>query len=125
MKLLTIAELKGRASEVFSSIIVFCPNFPPAAQTNAAKKFEQLNGIIDRALEMVRCDDARQWLRICLEEIEQSRKHYEEGDRKKGMDLIQRAEQHFKQAFATKGKAVRFVAGPSGPALDSDSGFPQ
>lgn len=125
MNTMTLAELKGRANEAFSSIILFCPDFPPAAQTSAPKKFEQLISIIDCVSEKVRSDDARQWLRVCLQEVQQARKSYEDGDRNKGKDLMQRAEEHFQRALARKAKAARFVAGQSGPAVDSDSGFPQ
>ncbi len=106
-----LAELKAGAKEVFSSIIVFCPDFPPAVQTSAPKKFEQLTSIIDRVSEKMRSDEARQCLRNCLQEVQQAQKSYEDGDRKKGKDLMQRAEEHFKQAFAKKAKAARFVAG--------------
>src|ERR1700743_3019738 len=103
-----LGELKNRASEVFSSIIVFCPDFPPAAQTSAVKKFDQLTDVVDRAMEKVRNVDAKQWLRICLREIQESQKSYQDGDHRKGKDLMQRAEQHFKQAFAKKRITARF-----------------
>ena len=125
MSTMTLAELKARAVEVFSSIIVFCPNFPAAAQTNTEKKFEQLIAILDSVSGKVRGEDAKQWLRICLSEVQQSRKHYDAGGRKKGMDLMQRAQEHFKQAFSQKPKVARFVAGLAGPTIDSENGFPQ
>jgi len=46
MKDVALSGLKNTATEVFSSIIVFCPNFPPAAQTNTAKKFDQLTDLL-------------------------------------------------------------------------------
>jgi hypothetical protein len=122
---MTLNELKSRANEVFSSIILFCPDFPPAAQTNTTKKFEQLTGIIDAVLEKVRSDDAKQWLRVCLQEIRQAQRHYEGGDRGGGMDLMQRAEEHFNQAFSKKETAPRFLVGDGGAAQDTDKGFPQ
>ncbi len=125
MNTTTLAELKSRASEVFSSIIVFCPDFPPAAQTSAPKKFEQLTDIINRLSEKVRSDDGKQWLRICLQEIQQAWKAYEDDDRKKGKDLMQRAEEHFKNAFSKNPPTARFIVGDSGTTLDETSGFPQ
>lgn len=122
---MTLSELRNRGNEVFSSIIIFCPDFPPAAQTTTGKKFEQLTAIIDRVLEKVRSDDAKKWLQICLQEAQQSRKHYEEGDRRRGVDLIQRAEEHFKQAFSKEQTAPRFVVGEQGSVQDTDAGFPQ
>jgi hypothetical protein len=119
-----IGELKSTVEEVFSSIVVFCPNFPPMAQTNTAKKFEQLTNLVDAVLERMQTGHAKQWLRICLQEIQQSWKHYEQGDRKQGRYLIQRAEEHFKNAFSKKQTTARFVVGESGEAQDADTGFP-
>ena len=64
-------------------------------------------------------------MNIGLQEIEQSRKHYEAGDRKQGRYVIQRAEEHFNNAFSRKQTVARFVVGGSGAALDEESGFPQ
>lgn len=122
---MTIASLKNRAKEVFNSIIIFCPDFPPAAQTNPAKKFEQLAAIIDALLEKVRAADANQWLRACMREVQQARKHYDHGERKKGMELMQPAEAHFDNAFSRNQTAPRLVVGNSGSVSDTESDFPQ
>lgn len=121
----SLSALKSRVDGVFSSILIFCPNFPAAAQTNVAKKFEQLNGIINAVLEKMRRDDAKQWLRMCLQEVQQSRKHYEDGDRDKGRELIQRAEEHFKNAFNRKVTAARFFVDDLGAIRDEEAGFPE
>jgi len=121
----TLAELKVRANEIFSSIIVFCPDFPAAAQTSASRKFEQLAHMLDAVFEKLRSDDAKQWLRICIQETQQAQKAYEDGDRKKGKDLMQRAEEHFKNALSKKQTTARFITGESGAVRNVDSGFPQ
>jgi hypothetical protein len=117
-------ELKDRAEGVFSCIILWCPDFPPAAKTTAAREFNELIELIHSILEGTRRDDSKQWLRICLDEVRQSRKHYENGNARKGRDLIQRAEEHFRNALAKKQIAPRFVVGESGLAQDADTGFP-
>lgn len=122
---MTIAEIKTRANEVFSSIIVFCPDFPAAAQTNTAKKFGQLIDLINEALEKLKSNDARQWTRICLQEVQEAQRHYESGDSKKGRNLTQRAEEHFLFAFSGKRTSACFIAGAPGAAADTDSGFPE
>lgn len=124
MNRMTLRELKNRANEVFSSIIVFCPDFPPEAQTSTQKKFDQLTKIVGAVLERTRNDDSKQWLRVCLQEIDQSRNHYEAGDRKQGRYVIQHAEEHFKDAISKKQTAPRFVVGESGATQDADTGFP-
>jgi hypothetical protein len=121
----SLGILRSRAAEVFSSILLFSPNFPPEAQTSTEKKFDQLIALVEQALERIRRDEAKQFLRICLQEIESSRKHYEDGDDQQGRYQIQRAEQHFRDAFLKKPKNTRFIAGESGAALDHQSGFPQ
>ncbi len=121
---MTLGELRGRATELFSSILVFCPNFPPAAHTTTAKKFEELEDVIRAVLERTRSQDGKHWLRVSQQEVQESRKFYEGGDRKKGRQKIQRAEEHFGNAFAKKEIAPRFIAGSSGPAQDVDAGFP-
>ena len=121
----TLRELKTRASEIFSSILLFCPNFPPMAQTNTAKKFAQLIDVIEAVLDEITDEGSINWLRIALKEANQSRKAYDEGNRNRGVDLIQQADEHFNNAFSKKVMAPRFTAGESGAALDDDSGFPQ
>jgi hypothetical protein len=122
---MTLAQLKSTASDTFSFIIGYCPNFPPSTKTNTSREFEELTGMLDAILEKTRSNVARQWLRICLQEVHESWKHYENQDRKKGIDLLQRAEEHFKDAFANRSPAARFVAGDSGPAYDGQTGFPE
>lgn len=125
MNTMKLNQLKQKANDIFSFIVVSCPNFPPETKTTTAREFDELTELVQSVMEGIRSDDAKQWLRICLQEVAQSRKHYEDGDRKQGRYVIQRAAEHFKQAFAKKVVAARFVVGSSGPALDNDSGFPQ
>jgi hypothetical protein len=120
-----LAEMRTRVSEIFSAILVFCPDFPPAAETSMTIKFRQLTEFIDAILERTRGEDAKQWLRICLDEVRQSLRYYEQGDQKMGRELIQRAEEHFNNTFSKKAIGPRFIVGESGPARDTDAGFPQ
>jgi len=122
--MMTLSELITRANEVFSSIILFCPDFPDAAQTNTAKKFGQLTNLIETVIQKINNEDATKFLRISLQEIQKSRRLYEEGRTDKGRDLIQKAEEHFKSAVTKRSSVPRFVAGASRAAQDADSGFP-
>ena|SRR5580700_2196993 len=124
MKPMAFSELKSRASDRFSYILVFCPNFPPATGTTTKTAFEKLIGFLDAIMEQTKSEEAKQWLRVCLQEVRQSWKSYEDGNLSEGRKLIQRAKQHFKNAFSKKPIAPRFSAGESGAALDNESGFP-
>jgi hypothetical protein len=125
MNKMTISELKRKASDIFSFIFVSCPNFPPETKTTTAREFDELAELIQAIMEGIRNDEGKQWLRICLQEVRESRKHYEEADRKQGRYVIQRAEEHFKQAFTKKPTSARFVIGDSGGVHDTESGFPE
>ena len=121
---MTLSELEVVANGIFSSILVFCPDFPASAQTSTTRKFEQLSQLIETALERIHSDDAKRWLRIALQEIQESRQYYERGDRKMGMTFIQGAHEHFKNAFSSKQTEPRFIGSETGSVQDSDSGFP-
>jgi len=75
-------------------------------------------------MEQKKSDRAKQWLRVCLQEVRHSWKHYEDGNFREGRKLTQRAKEYFKNAFSKKPIEARFVAGQTSAALDSDSGFP-
>jgi hypothetical protein len=120
-----LSEIKSEAKDMFSYILVFCPNFPPATGATTKTTFEKQIGFIEAILERTKGDEAKQWLRICLQEVRQSWKSYEDGNLVKGKDLIQQAEKHFKNAFSKKPIEARFVAGESGAAFDSEKGFPE
>jgi hypothetical protein len=80
--------------------------------------------LIDAITDHTRGDQPKQWLKICLQEVKQSWKSYEDGDITGGRKLIQRAEKHYDNAFSGKPIEERFIAGESDAALDSQSGFP-
>jgi hypothetical protein len=120
MKSMKFSELKNGASDRFSSILLFCPNWPPLAQTSTTEKFTQLIGFIDTIVEHTKSNEAKQWLRICLQEVRQSWKSYEDGNLLKGKDLIQQAEEHFENAFSKKPIEARFIAGRSGATFEKD-----
>jgi len=122
---MSLNEIKNRTDEVFSYILLFCPEFSDGRRTTIATEFERLTGLVHLALDKVRSEDARKWIRICLQELQQAQRSYETGDRKAGCYLIQKAQEHFKSAFTNKAIAPRFIVGSSGPATDQDSGFPE
>jgi hypothetical protein len=124
MSEMTPSEIKAKAKDIFSFILVFCPEFPTGTNTNIAREFDQLTELVGAALQKLKSEDAKQWLKICIQELRNSRTHYEKGDRKMGMDMIQRAQEHFENAFSRTPSTARFVAGESGPVADKDSGFP-
>ena len=123
MKAMAFNELKSEAGDRFSYILVFCPNFPPATGTTTKKAFEKLIDLIDAITEQTKSEDSKQWLRVCLQEVRQSWKNYDDGNQTEGRKLIQRAEEYFKSALSKKPIEARFVAGESGAALDSEKGF--
>lgn len=124
MNRMTPAELKRKATDIFSFILLSCPDFPAETETTTAREFDELTELIHAVMEGTHSEDGKQWLRISLQEVQQSRKHYEKGDRKEGRYVIQRAEEHFKNAFAQEKTDPRFVAEESGAAQDTDTGFP-
>jgi hypothetical protein len=120
-----IEELRTRITEVFSSISIFCPNFPAAAQTNTERKFGQLTEMVNTLLERAKDDAPKQWLRVSLQEIGESLQRYQEGNSQDGRKILERAEQHFKHAFSRKPTSPRFQVGESGSTQDTASGFPE
>jgi hypothetical protein len=125
MKTKTFSELKSEARDMFSFILISCPNWHPSLkQISTTKVFNDIIDLINAISEQTKGDDARQWLRVCLQEVRQSWKSYEDGNLKEGRKLIQRAEEHFKNAFSKKPVEARFVAGETGAAINSDCGFP-
>jgi len=80
--------------------------------------------LINAISDQIKSDEAKQWLKICLQEVRESWKQYEDGNLTQGRKLIQRARDHFNNAFSKKPIEPRFVAGESGAALDKESGFP-
>src|SRR6266487_2367391 len=125
MNKMRLSELRRKATDIFSFILVSCPDFPPETKTTTAREFDELTELIQGVMEGIRRDDGKRCMRICLQEVQHSRKHYEAGDRKQGRYVIQRAEEHFKNAFSKKESTARFGVGESGAALDAESGFPQ
>ena len=124
MKTMTYGELKSRARDRFSYILLGCPNFPPSTGTTTWSAFEKQVGFIDSMIEQTESEEGKQWLRVCLQEVRQSWKAYEVGDLSKGRKLIQLAKEHFDNAFVKKPIAPRFIVGDSGSASDADKGFP-
>jgi hypothetical protein len=127
MKTMAFSQTKQRASDGFSFILAFCPNKWPSILKgmNTAKAFEQLITYIDSIMEQIKNEESKQWLRICLQEIRQSWKNYDDGNLPEGKKLIQRAEEHFNNVFSKKPVEARFTAGESGAAADKKSGFPE
>jgi len=124
MKAKTFSEIKSEARDMFSFILISCPDWHPLLkEMTTAKVFNDMIDLLMALLERTKTDEAKQWLRICLQEVRQSGKHYEEGDLKGGRKVIQQAEEHFENAFSKKPIVARFVAGDSGAALDSEKGF--
>jgi hypothetical protein len=124
MKTITYSELKSDVKDRFSYILVFCPNFPPATGATTKTAFEKLIGSIDAITQQTKNEEAKQWLRLCLQEVRASWKSYEEGDIHKGAKQIQQARRYFSNALSKKPMEPRFIAGESGAALDDQSGFP-
>jgi hypothetical protein len=120
-------QLKQKASDGFSFILVFGPNNWPSILKgmNTAKAFEQLISLIDSVMQQLKNEESRQWLRICLQETRQSWKNYDEGKLTEGRKLIQRAKGYFDNALSKKPIEARFIVGESGGASDEKNGFPE
>ena len=125
MKKLTLTELKSEARDRFSYILVFCPNFPSGTKATTKTSFEKLIELIDAIVEQTKGEEAKQWLTVCLQEVRESWKYYDDGNIKDGRKTIQRAEEHFQNAFARKTTEARFVAGETDSAFDNENGFPE
>jgi hypothetical protein len=124
MKPMSLSQLKQRASDRFSYILIGCPNFPPATGTTTKTPFEKLTDFIDAVIEQTKSEEGQQWLRICLDEINTSWKSYEKGNLTEGRRLIAQAEEHFNNAFSKKPIEAKFIADESGASLDNEKGFP-
>ena len=120
----TLGEIKGEARDLFSYILLGCPDFPATTGSTTAKEFEILISLVEATVERTKHDQGKQCLRICLQEIRQSQKNYEGGRLHEGAHAIQEAREHFNNAFSKKPIAARFVVGESGAALDGGRGFP-
>lgn len=123
---MTFSQIKQRASDGFSFILIGCPDKWPSIlkEMNTAKAFNQVIDLINAILDQTKGDDAKQWLRVCLQDVRQSWKSYEDGKLTEGRKLIQIAKGHFDNAFSKKPIEARFIAGESGAAFDSEKGFP-
>jgi hypothetical protein len=116
------ANPKDKASDLFSYILVNCPNFPPSTGSTIAKEFGILMSLLDTLFKNARNDDAKQWLGVCQQEVRQSWKSYDDGNVKDGKKLIQIAKGHFDNAFSNKPTAARFIVNKSGSTSDENSG---
>ena len=121
---MTLSEIKSEARDLFSYILLGCPNFPAGTGSTTTKEFEKLLSLVDAIMERTKRDQGKQLLRICFQEIRQSWKYYEDGKLHEGKHMIQQAEEHFISAVSKKPIEARFIAGESGAALDSEKGFP-
>ncbi len=123
MKTMTLAEIKSEARDLFSYILIGCPDFPLGTGSTTKKEFEKLIDLIDVILGRTKSDEAKQWLAICVQETRKSWKYYNEGKLERGREMIQQAEEHFNNALSNKSIEPRFLAGESGAALDNEKGF--
>jgi hypothetical protein len=99
---MSLSQLKQRASDRFSYILLGCPNFPPATGTTTTTAFEKLISFIDILIERTKSEESKQLLRICLQEINKSWRSYNDGNIAEGRKLIQQAEKYFDSAFSDK-----------------------
>jgi hypothetical protein len=124
MKPKDLSEIKKEAKDMFSFILISCPDWHPLLkEMTTAKAFNHMIDLLNIVLEKAKADNAKQWLRICLQELRTSWKHYEDGNLKAGRETIQQAEEYFNNAISKKPIEARFVSGESGAALDSKKGF--
>jgi hypothetical protein len=80
--------------------------------------------LINAILEQIKGDEAKQWLRVSLQEIRKSWRSYEEGNLTEGRKLILQAREHFSNAFSKKPIEARFIGDESGASFDNEKGFP-
>src|SRR5579871_5343525 len=124
MKPMSLNQLKQIASDMFSYILLGCPNFPKGTRTTTKTAFEELIGLIDAIIQRTKSEEARQWLGICLQEIQKSYESYEDGNISDGKKLIQQAEEHFNNGVSKKPIESRFIADEKGASRDTKGGFP-
>lgn len=104
-----------RALLDFNHILLCAPNgFPPEEGTDLQKEFARLLDRLRDILRRVRYPQARQWIQLSIGETEEALVAYVSGDDKKGSDLIQSAEEHFKAYLEGKKASPTFIAGPNG-----------
>ena len=121
---MTLNRIKAETRDLFSYILLGCPNFPKGTGSTTEKEFETLLMSISAIMERTKDENSRQWLRVCHKAAEQSWRHYEAGNLKTGRETIQQAEEYFDNAMSRKPIEARFITGESGAALDSEKGFP-
>jgi hypothetical protein len=121
---MTTQELRSKIKDVFSFILLGCPDFPPSTKTSIKREFDELKLLIESILQKTDKEERRQWIINSLNEIAISQAHYEKGNKKAGMYHIQRGEEYFDNYCFNKQLTARFISGQSGPSDDTENGFP-
>ena len=104
-----------RALLGFNHILLCAPNeFPVEEQTDLQAEFRKLLDYLRDILSRVRYLPSRQSIQLSITETEEALVAYLAGDDKKGSDLIQAAEEHFKSYLEGKKAKPTFIAGPGG-----------
>jgi hypothetical protein len=110
----SLRDLSAAASDQFSYLIVYAPNFPADDQTTADLECERLLGMLREVAGRAASTPKKQWLELAIIEVEQARMALRANQASAANDLFHSAEDHFKAYLSGKQAKATFVVGPDG-----------
>ena len=110
----SLKDLTNAASDHFSYLIVYAPDFPREDQTNTDRESERLLAMLREIEERSAETPKKQWLRLSINEAEDAREKFRVNEPVPANRLLHSAEEHFKAYLSGKQGKVSFVVGPNG-----------
>jgi len=106
--------------DLFGYAILSAPNSPDEDETSTDAEIAGFIEAIKTIWSDETSDDERRWMAPCLREIEEAGQLFRLGDEQNGLELLQSAEGHFKNALAGKTVNAAFYADESGEVATVD-----
>jgi hypothetical protein len=107
--------------DLFGYVILSAPDFPEEDDTNTDVEIARLAEAVKRIWSDELSDEKRRWLALCLKEIGKVGQLFRLGDEQKGLELLQSAEGHFKNALAGTAMKTAFYVDESGEVAKVDA----
>jgi len=110
--------LRSKILDSMSFILLSAPHeFPAECKTNLEKERRELLSHLEQHRAVLKAKEQLVWHSIAEQEAKEALDAYAAGERKRGADLIQRAEDHFRKSFRTKRIRPGFIVGGDGQAV--------
>jgi hypothetical protein len=110
----SIKDLSAAATDQFSYLIVYAPEFPPDDQTTSDRECDRLLGMLREIEGRAASTPKKQWLTLAITEVEQACTALRADQASAANDLFHSAEEHFKAYLTGKRAQATFVADPDG-----------